>query len=74
MNPILPMLLAQPISPMQPSGTFILVPGLFETVEDENTYLSSLDSDTRDYVIKHTSEFSSRADIIECVNKLHGES
>jgi len=58
---------------MQPFGNFIFVPGVFETIEGEHDYLSSLDSDTKNYVMEHTSEFRSKADIIECVNKLHGE-
>ena len=58
---------------MQPFGNFIFIPGVFETTEDEHDYLSSLDSDTKNYVIEHTSEFRTKADIIECVNKLHGE-
>jgi hypothetical protein len=77
MDPMQPMQLfplAQPIPSLQPFGGFIFVPGVFSSVEEGNDYLSSLDSDTRDYVIKHTGEFSSKADIIDCVNKLHGES
>lgn len=41
---------------------------------DEEEYLASLDSDTRDYVIKHTEDLNSIDDIKECINKLHGDS
>jgi hypothetical protein len=74
MDPTLPIPLGQPIPSLQPFGGFIFVPGVFSSVEEGNDYLNSLDSDTRDYVLKHTSEFSSKMDIIDCVNKLHGES
>ncbi|MDF2944736.1 MAG: hypothetical protein K0S01_3594 [Herbinix sp.] len=69
-----PMLQNQPILPLQPLGGFTFGAGVFSSDEDRDGYLSTLDSDTRDYVIKHTGEFRSRADIIECVNKLHNES
>lgn len=49
------------------------IPGVFTSAQDRDEYLSSLDSDTRDYVLKHTGEFSSKADLMECVNKLHGQ-
>ncbi len=72
MDQIIP--LAQSISPMQPLGGFTFAPGIFPSVVEGNDYLSSLDSDTRDYVMKHTGDFRSRADVVECVNRLHGES
>jgi hypothetical protein len=74
MDPILPIAMSQANPTTQPFGGFIFVPGVFASVDEGNDYLSSLDSDTRDYVIKHTGEFSSKADIIDCVNRLHGES
>lgn len=49
------------------------IPGIFASTQDRNDYLSSLDSDTRDYVLKHTDDFSSKADLMECVSKLHGQ-
>ena len=49
------------------------IPGVFSSTQDRDEYLSSLDSDTRDYVLKHTDEFSTKADLMECVNKLHGQ-
>ncbi|MDD3172892.1 MAG: hypothetical protein PHF63_04410 [Herbinix sp.] len=72
MNPITQNI-GLPSSSIQPNNDVVFVPGIFASYEEVNDYLSSLDSDTRDYVIKHTSEFRSRADIIDCVNKLHGE-
>lgn len=60
----------QPISSLQPFSGY--VPGVFPNINDSNELLSSLDSDTRDYVLKHTHELRSRSDIIACVNKLHG--
>lgn len=69
-----------PIIPMQPTvtnvpyGNNIYFATIFTTKDEENDYLSNLDSDTRDYVLKHTDEFRSKADIIDCVNRLHGTS
>lgn len=53
---------------------FPLVPGFFDSNQDSEDFLSSLDSDTRDYVLKHTDEFSNRDDLYECVNRLHRKS
>jgi hypothetical protein len=49
---------------------YSFAPGIFINDNDTDRYLSSLDSDTRDYVLKHTDEFRSRQDIENCVNKL----
>ena len=68
----LPIVNALPITSAQPNN-IILIPGIFSSYDEENDYLSSLDSDTRDYVIKHSNEFSSRTELIDCVNKLHGD-
>ena len=46
------------------------LPGAFFNFNDDS-YLNSLDSDTRDYVIKHTADTRTRQDIINCVNRLH---
>lgn len=40
---------------------------------DEEEYLTSLDSDTRDYVMKHAEDLNSLDDIRECINELHGD-
>jgi hypothetical protein len=48
--------------------------GLFDTYQETDDYLNSLDSDTRDYVLNHSGEFSTRIDLIDCVKRLHGES
>jgi|GEM_PF-1924740 len=74
MDPYLPIPPVQPASTSQPFNTFLLVPNIFASIEGGNEFLSTLDSDTRDYVIKHSGEFSSKADIIDCIDKLHGVS
>lgn len=48
-------------------------PGIFESADEGNEFLNNLDSDTRDYVIKHTEEFRTRSDVINCINELHGK-
>jgi hypothetical protein len=73
MNPILPTALNQQLPGVPPMYPFTFGPGIFPTIEEGNDFLSSLDSDTRDYVIKHTDEFRSRADIEECIQKLQGK-
>lgn len=60
-----------PNSTVQPISSYMFAPGIFFTPNDENDFLSSLDSDTRDYVLKHTDEFRTRDDINECISKLH---
>lgn len=34
-------------------------------------YLDNLDSDTRDYVLKHTKDSRTRQDVIDCIYKMH---
>ncbi|MGF7146017.1 hypothetical protein HNQ56_004465 [Anaerotaenia torta] len=53
-----------------PTYGYFFAPGIFLNEMEGNNYLSSLDSDTRDYVLKHTDEFRSRQDIEDCVSKL----
>lgn len=65
MDPLIPF---SAVGPLYPA----LFPGVFDSVQAESDYLSSLDSDTRDYVVKHTGEFSSRDEITKCVNELQG--
>ena len=68
-----------PITPIpsvmsgQMYAAYTFAPGIFLTKEDSDNFMASLDSDTRDYVIKHTDDFRSREDIMECINRLHGE-
>jgi hypothetical protein len=57
-----------------PLGGYIFAPGIFLSEVEGNDYLSSLDSDTRDYVLNHTDEFCSRQDIEDCINDLHSKS
>lgn len=73
MDPIVPIPLSQPSSSLQPVNGALFIPGVFPSVQDGDDFLSSLDSDTRDYVMKHTDEFRSRADVMDCVNQLRGE-
>lgn len=51
----------------------LFYPGIFNTEREGNDYLDSLDSDTREYVVNHTDEFSSREELLACVNRLRGE-
>ncbi len=48
----------------------LLFPSIFFHINDRETYLSGLDSDTRDYVIKHTTQDASREDLERCVSQL----
>lgn len=62
-------------NPMQiPLIINAMVPGIFPTVSDRDNYLASFDSDTKDYIIKHTDDFRSIGDIEECVSQLRQKS
>jgi hypothetical protein len=61
----------QPSPALQPISSYMFAPGIFFSTDESNSFLSSLDSDTRDYVLKHTDDFRTRADIEECINRLH---
>lgn len=74
MDPYSPITPMQSIFTSQPFGNNIFLASVFTNIEEQNNYLASLDSDTRDYVLKHTDEFRSQKDIIDCVNRLHGRS
>lgn len=56
-----------PIPMVQINSGFIQ--GAFMEYGDD--YLNSLDSDTKDYVLKHTDASRTRQDIINCIEKLH---
>lgn len=71
MDPYSPM---QPIFSSQPFGNNIFLASVFTNSEEEVDYLASLDSDTRDYVLKHTDLYRTKSDVIDCVNRLHGKS
>ncbi len=45
---------------------------VFTSDIERDNYLSSLDSDTRAYVLKNTGEFRTIQDVEDCVNKLRG--
>jgi hypothetical protein len=72
MEPTLPIPPTSTNPQFQPYGIFY--PSHYDPVEDGDKYLASLDSDTRDYVLKHTDEFRTKADIMDCIDKLHAES
>ncbi len=63
-------------SPMQsvftsvPFGNNIFLASVFVNEEDQNSYLSSLDSDTREYVLRHKDEFRTRQDIVDFVGRM----
>ncbi|MBH1942168.1 hypothetical protein I5677_14795 [Mobilitalea sibirica] len=56
---------------MAPMSSYMFAPGIFFTNDERDDYLSKLDSDTRDYVMKHTDSFRTRQDIEDCINSLH---
>ena len=66
-----------PIVPMQnaydplPFVNNIYAASINSADEGSDKYLSSLDSDTKDYVLKHTDKARSKADVINCINELH---
>ncbi len=59
----------QPFPGYMPLAGF--VPGIFGTYGDGDDLLSSLDSDTRAYVMNNTEEPRSRQDIEDCLRNLH---
>lgn len=60
----------QALPQIQQYGNTLFAPGIFLSTEESNDYLSSLDSDTRDYVLKHTEDFRTKQDIIDCVKSI----
>jgi hypothetical protein len=56
----------QPVPMVQSYSSFM--PGAF--ISNNSDYLASLDSDTRDYVLKHTDASRTRQDILDCIDKL----
>lgn len=64
----------QPVITSQPYISSLYAPDIFSSGDEENEYLASLDSDTREYVLRHSGEFSSKEDIFDCVNRMHGTS
>lgn len=54
-----------------PMNNFLLVPGVFGANNEDNEFLNSLDYETREYVQSHSSDFQSRDEVIEFVNRLH---
>ncbi|HWT73781.1 MAG TPA: hypothetical protein VN258_03540 [Mobilitalea sp.] len=60
----------QTVFSSQPFGNNVFLASVFTNMDEQNNYLASLDSDTRDYVLKHTDEYRSQQDIIDCVNRL----
>ena len=66
MDPSQSYLNSQPVPMVQTYDGFM--PGAF--INDGNNFLASLDSDTRDYVLKHTDKSRSNQDIVDCINEL----
>lgn len=73
-NSMVPELPPSSVSYMYPNGAYVFSPNVFLSSEEEHSFLSSLDSDTRDYVLKHTKDYHTRQDIINRVNDFHGKS
>lgn len=70
-DPFTQMTPMQPVFSSQPFGNNIFLASVFTSIEEQEGYLNSLDSDTRDYVLKHTDEFRTKTDIHDCINRLH---
>ncbi|BCN31474.1 hypothetical protein [Anaeromicropila herbilytica] len=64
-----------PINPMFPNFSIYpaATPKLIGTDNEKEEFLASLDSDKRDYVLKHTSLDCSVKDLEECMKDLKGE-
>jgi hypothetical protein len=56
---------------LQPTSSIMFAPGIVNKVFSADDYLASLDSDTRDYVLKHTDESRTKEDIEDCIYRLH---
>lgn len=54
-----------------PMSNFIFLPGIIGASDEDKEYLNSLDDDTREYILNHSSDFQSRDEVIEFVNRLH---
>lgn len=48
-----------------------LIPGMLAANKNSDDYLATLDSDTREYVMRHTSSDRTIMDIVHCVERLH---
>lgn len=67
-----PMFYAQtgPFMAGQRIENYFVTEGIFNSIEDGTDFLSQYDSDTRNYIMTHTSGIRTKADIVECVRKL----
>ncbi len=54
-----------------PYGSFAFAAGVFLNDADRDDYLSSLDSDTRSYILNHPEEFGTRQKIEDFVSQMH---
>lgn len=52
-----------------PYGSFAFAAGVFLSDSERDHYLSSLDSDTRSYILNHPKEFGTRQDIDDFVSQ-----
>lgn len=57
----------------QPISSYMFAPGIFFSANEGNNFLSSLDIDTKDYVVNHINEFKTRQDIDDCICRLHSK-
>lgn len=57
-----------PMFPNQPFSLSAFAPDVFASAADGEKYLSTLDSDTRAYVMEHAEEFQSMDDILRFVD------
>ena len=71
MEPIYPIIAAVPIYYGEPASNFNAFPAFYnEILDNGDKILSNLDSDTRAYVKKHTSNDRTKQDIINCIQDL----
>ncbi len=54
-----------------PMSNIAFSPVIFGATYEDREYLNNLDDDTKAYILNHTSDFQSRDEIIEFVNRLH---
>ncbi len=66
--------LYEPNTILQPINSNIFAPGVFTQIYEGDKLLQTLDSDTRAYVMKHTDENRTRADVENCINELYTKS
>jgi hypothetical protein len=71
MDPNFTIMPMQPIMTSQPYTNSIYFTSIFTSKDEEEDFLASLDSDTRDYVLKHTDDFRTKEEMLDCIRDLH---